>query len=178
MAHFPINHHLQPLYRVLAGAAGLYVLAFGVVGFLQTRDLDFFAQDGLPWVLGLRANRAFAALSIVVGLVLVIGAVIGRTVDLWINVVAGVVFLVAGMAMMALLQTDLNVLGFTVTTCIVSFVIGLVLLTAALYGRVGSVEQTVLEERFRHGGADPEEHAWNFEGGPKPPEQTEDTRFA
>jgi hypothetical protein len=179
MSHLPINHHLQPLYRTLAGAAGLYVLAFGVVGLLRTSGLDFFAQDGLPTVLGLRANRAFAILSVVVGIVLVVGAVIGRSIDMWINLISSVVFLTAGMAMMALLETDLNVLGFTVTTCIVSFIIGLVLGLAGLYGTVGTAEEDALEERFRHGqSADPEEHAYNFEGGAKPPHQTEDHRFA
>jgi hypothetical protein len=179
MSHLPINHHLQPLYRTLAGAAGLYVLVFGIVGLLRTSGQDFFAQDGLPTVLGLRANGAFAALSVVAGIILVVGAVIGRSVDMWINLFGSVVFLTAGMAMMALLETDLNVLGFTVTTCIVSFVIGLVLGLAGLYGKVGTAEEDALEERFRHGeSADPEHHAYEFEGGPKPESQTEDHRFA
>ena len=179
MKHLPINHHLQPLYRTLAGAAGLYVLAFGVVGLLRTSGLDLFAQDGLPTVLGLRANRAFAILSLVVGIVLVVGAVIGRSIDMWINLISSVVFLTAGMAMMALLETDLNFLGFTVTTCIVSFIIGLILGLAGLYGTVGTAEEDAMEERFRHGqGGDPEEHAYDFEGGAKPPHQTEDHRFA
>jgi hypothetical protein len=179
MSHLPINHHLQPLYRTLAGAAGLYVLVFGIVGLVQTSGLDFFAQDGLPTVLGLRANRAFAALSVVAGVIILVGAVIGRTIDMWINLAGSVLFLVAGMTMMAVLETDLNVLGFTVTTCIVSFVIGLVLGLAGLYGRVGSAEETAAEERFRHGETgDPAQHTWDFEGGPKPPHQTEDHRFA
>jgi hypothetical protein len=54
MAHIPINHHLQPFYRVLAGLCGLYVLVFGIVGLVQTRGLDTFAQEGLPSVLGCR----------------------------------------------------------------------------------------------------------------------------
>ena len=66
------------------------------------------------------------------------GAVIGGNVAHWINLIGAVVFLVAGMAMMILLQTDLNFLGFTMATCIVSFVIGLVLFTAGLYGKTGT----------------------------------------
>jgi hypothetical protein len=100
-------------------------------------------------------------------------------VDQWINLVGGIVFLVAGIAMMTLMQTDLNFLGFTMATCVVSFLIGLVLFTAGLYGRVGSSRDMALEERFRHGGApDPHHHAYNFEGGPKPTSQTEDHRYA
>ncbi len=60
--------------------------------------------------------------------------------------IAAFVFLVAGMAMMVLMQTDLNFLGFTMSTCVVSFVIGLVLFTAALYGKTGTAEDIRKEE--------------------------------
>jgi hypothetical protein len=157
MAHIPINHHLQPLYRVLAGLCGLYVLVFGIVGLVQTRGLDTFAQEGLPSVLGLQANRAFAILSIVAGVIVLGGALVGGNLDQRVNLGASFVFLIAGLAMMVLLQTDLNFLGFSVATCIVSFVIGLVLLTAALYGKVGTAEEVRREEAFRHGrGPDPQ----------------------
>jgi hypothetical protein len=148
----------------MALLAGVYVLAFGVVGVARTGGLEFFARDGLPQVLGIRANRAFAVLSIVAGIVIVLGAVVGRNLDHWINLVGGVVFLAAGMAMMTLLQTEANLLGFTMTTCIVSFVIGLVLFAAGLYGKTGSGRDAALEERFRHGAApDPAEHPWTGE---------------
>lgn len=171
----PVNHWLQPFYRVLAGAAGVYVLTFGITGFIRTGGLGFFAQEGLPWVLGLKANRAFALLSIVAGTIIVVGAIIGRNVDRWINLVGGIVFLVAGMAMMTLLQTDLNLLGFTMATCIVSFIIGMILFVAGLYGRTGTPDEAATEERFRLGEVpDPMKHSYDFRGGPKPPEQTED----
>ena len=134
-SHLPVNHHLRPLYRVLAALCGLYVLVFGISAVAQAADIGFFAHEGVPTVLGLRGNRAFALLSIVAGLALVAAAFVGGTVDRWVNLVGGVVFLAAGMAMMTVLQTDLNLLGFTMTTCIVSFVIGLVLFAAGLYGR-------------------------------------------
>lgn len=179
MAHIPVNHHLRPLYRTLALLAGLYVLVFGIVGVSRTGGLDFFAQDGLPTALGIRANTAFAVLSIAAGITIVACAIIGRNLDHWINLVGGIAFLAAGMAMMTLLQTNANILGFTLTTCIVSFVIGLVLFSAGLYGKSGSERDAAMEERFRHGAsADPAEHPWNFEGGPKPPEQTERQRVA
>jgi hypothetical protein len=157
MAHIPINHPLQPFYRVLAGLIGLYLLVFGIVGVIETRDLPAFAQDGLPWVLGLRANLAFAVLSIGMGLVVLGTAVIGGRIYEWTCIVVSVVFFVAGMAMMVLMQTSLNFLGFTMTTCIVSFVIGLVLFTAGLYGKTGTADDIRREEDFRHGrGPDPD----------------------
>src|SRR5262245_57493348 len=124
MSHYPINHHLQPLYRVLAGLCGVYVLIFGIAAVIQTSDRTFFGQDDLPWVLGLRANQAFGWLSILAGVVLIGGALIGRNIDRWINLIGSFVFLVAGFAMMILMQTRLNYLGFTMATCIVSFILG------------------------------------------------------
>lgn len=157
MAHFPINHPLQPLYRVLAGLAGVYVLVFGITGLVQTRQLGTFAQDGLPAVLGLHANRAFAIISVVAGVVLVAGAVIGGKLDQRINLVIAVVFVLSGFAMMILLQSSLNFLGFSIATCVVSFLIGMLLFTAALYGKVGTDEEVRAEELFRHGqGPDPD----------------------
>jgi hypothetical protein len=134
-SHLPVNHHLRPLYRVLAALCGLYVLIFGIAAVAQTAESTLFAHDGTPTVLGLRGNRAFALLSIVAGLVVIAAAVVGGMIDRWVNLVGGVVFLAAGMATMTLLQTNLNLLGFTMTTCIVSFAIGLVLFAAGLYGR-------------------------------------------
>lgn len=151
MAHSPVNHHLRPLYRVLAAIAGLYLLGFGLVGYAQTRGTDAFAR-GDTAVLGLRTNVAFSLLSIVVGAVVLLAAVLGRNVDRAVNLVGGAAFLVVGGIMMALLRTDANVLNFSMATCVVSFVIGLVLLTAGLYGKSGSTEAAAAEELYRHGG--------------------------
>ena len=150
MPHFPINHHLQPVYRTLAALAGLYVLVFGIAGVVQTRALPLFAQKGLPAVLGLHTNRAFSIISIVVGAILVVGAFIGGRLDHGINVVGAAVFLLAGFVMLVLLQSNLNFFGFSVATCVVSFVIGMVLMTAGLYGKVGTEDDVRREEAFRH----------------------------
>jgi hypothetical protein len=150
MAHIPINHPLRPVYRTLSGLIGLYILLFGIIGYAQTSDLDFFARHG-DWVLGLRSNPAFSVLSIIMGAVLLAAAVIGRNLFAYVNLAAGVLFLLAGMAMMTLLQTDANILGFSMSTCIASFVFGLVTLAAGLYGKVGSTEDEDKEQIFRTG---------------------------
>jgi Domain of unknown function (DUF4383) len=152
MVHIPVNHPMQPLYRALAVACGVYVLIFGIAGVVQSRGLDMFAMTGTPWVLGLRANRAFSVASIVAGSVIIAGGLIGRNLDHWVNLLGGIGFLVAGMAMMTLLRTDLNVFGFSMTTCIVSFIIGVALFTSGLYGKTGSTADVRAEESFRHGG--------------------------
>jgi hypothetical protein len=135
LSHLPVNHPLRPLYRVLAGLVGGYTLVFGFVGFAQTRGTALFAQHGLPYALGLRTNLAFAMLSVVAGVVLLGAALIGRNLDYLVNFFGGLVFMLVGMVALALLQTDLNYLGFTVSTCVVSFILGTVVFTAGLYGR-------------------------------------------
>lgn len=151
MSHIPVNHPLRGLYRFLATLTGLYVLVFGVVGFAETKGTPTFSQDDLHWVLGLRTNLAFAELSVVAGAIIVVAAVIGRNIDRFVNVAGGLVFMAAGMAMLILMRTDANFLGSSMANCVVSFVIGTVLFSAGLYGKVGSLEAAAAEERARHG---------------------------
>jgi hypothetical protein len=154
MAHLPVNHPARPLLRVLAAVIGLYVLSFGIAGLVDTWGLSFFNRDD-NWVLGLRTNPAFSVLSILAAAVLVAGAAYGRNVDHFINLTGGVVFLVAGIVMMTLLRTEANLLNFAMVNCIVSFLIGLVLLQAGLYGKTGPRELAEAEDRLRHGDLDP-----------------------
>ena len=148
LLHLPINHRLRPLYRFLAGLTGLYVLVFGIVGAVVSRGHGAFSRDPI-YALGLRTNLAFSVLSMVVGVVVLIGVVVNHNWDHILNLFGGMAFLIAGMLMLGLLQTDLNALNYTVSTCVVSFVIGLVLFTAGLYTRVGSAEDTEAAERHR-----------------------------
>jgi hypothetical protein len=138
LSHLPVNHPLRPLYRILVGIVGGYSLLFGIVGVTQTRGTALFEQAHLPWVLGLRTNLAFALLSAVSGAVLLVAAAIGRNVGALVYLVGGLLFMTVGILELGLLRTDANLLGFTMTTCIVSFVFGSVVLAAGLYGRVGT----------------------------------------
>jgi hypothetical protein len=147
--HLPINHRLRPTYRFLAGASGVYLLIFGVVGLIQTWGEPLFSRDDVK-ALGLRTNLAFALLSIVVGAVILVGAIIGKNADHFINIAGGAVFLLSGLVMLAVLQTEANILNFEVATCVVSFIIGTTLLIAGMYGKTGSVADARAEERFRH----------------------------
>ncbi|GAA4695375.1 DUF4383 domain-containing protein [Phytohabitans rumicis] len=148
MAHIPINHPLRPLYRTLAGLIGAYVLVFGIIGVIQTAGDPFFDR-GDVWVLGLRTNLAFAVLSVIYGAVLLGGAIVDGNLGHMINLGAGLVFIVVGMAMMTVMQTDANFLNFSMSNVVVSFVFGLLVLTAGLYDKVGSPEDVAAEEAFR-----------------------------
>jgi hypothetical protein len=134
MSHIPVNHPLRPLYRVLAALVGLFVLFFGVVGFVQTIGGGLFDRGDVT-VVGLRTNLAFSLLSVVAGVVVLLAVFFGRNVDRFVNLWGGQAFMVVGLAMLALFSTDLNVLNFSMSTVIVSFVIGMVLFSAGLYGR-------------------------------------------
>ena len=148
MSHTPVNHPLRPLYRVLAGLTGLYVLLFGILGAVETAGTDPFDHPS-AYALGLRTNHAFSVISIIAGLIVVAATIVGRNIDHQVNQVAGYAFAVIGMLMLALLQTDANFLNFSVATCIVSFVISLLLLTAGLYSKVGSPDDVEAERAFQ-----------------------------
>ena len=148
MSHTPVNHPLRPLYRVLAGLTGLYVLVFGIAGVVETSGTDLFGHPS-EYALGLRTNLAFSIISVVAGLIILVATVIGRNLDYRVNQVAGYAFAGMGVLMLALLQTDANILNFSVATCVVSFVISLVLLTAGLYSKVGNDDDVAAEEAFQ-----------------------------
>jgi len=153
MAHLPINHRLGGFYRTLAALAGLYLLLFGIIGAAKTwGEEDFFAQGGTAEALGLQTNPAFSLLSIIVGVVILLGAFIGRNIDHYLNYAGGVIFWLSGLFGLILVRTGANFLNFEISTCIVSFIIGTVLVLAGMYGKRGTAEQAAEEETFRHSG--------------------------
>lgn len=135
MSHLPVDHPLRGLYRGLALLTGVLLVVFGVVGFVQTSDLPFFHQEG-ERVLGLSTNPAFAVLSIVAGLIVVVAAAIGRNVDVPVYHAIGWLFMIAGLVMLCVIRTNANVLASSITNANVSFVVGLLLASAGLYGTV------------------------------------------
>jgi Domain of unknown function (DUF4383) len=151
MAHIPVNHPLQPVYRVLAFLVGLYVLVFGIVGLTRSTGHPFFAHHQAITALGLNTNMAFSLLSIVAGAVVAVGAIYGRNIDHFINLAGGVVFLLSGLVMLVVQRTDANILNFTVRTCIVSFVIGTILSVAGLYGKTADADFAAAEDQHRRG---------------------------
>jgi len=132
MAGLPVDHPLGRVYRFAAGLAGVALLGFGVLGF--THRLAFLSTHGAS-VAGLSSNGLLSLLSVVVGLVLIVAAVIGGNVAAMANLVLGGAFLASGLVNLALLRTSLNLLAFRMPNVIFSFVVGLLLITFGLYGR-------------------------------------------
>ncbi|SCE75946.1 DUF4383 domain-containing protein [Micromonospora mirobrigensis] len=148
MAHFPVNHPARPLYRVFAGLVGLYILVFGVYGVVETWGESLFDR-GSHWALGLRTNLAFSLVSVIFGIILMIGASRRSNLGHYMNLTAGVVFMVTGVLMMSVLQTSANFLNFSMSTVIVSLLFGLLLLATGLYDKVGPDEHAAVEARHR-----------------------------
>lgn len=131
--HLPVDHGLSKVYRIGAGLMGLILLAFGILGL--THHIGFFDTGG-DTVSGLQTNGALSVLSIVVGVILFVGMVIGGNFASNLNLTFGILFLLSGFVNLALLQTDANFLAFKIQNVLFSFVVGLMLMVFGMYGRV------------------------------------------
>jgi hypothetical protein len=151
MAHIPVNHHLRPVYRALAVLTGLYVLVFGIAGAVESAGSGLFDRGDIV-ALGLRTNMAFSILSIVSGLVILGALLIGRNADQFVNYWGGFLFLAVPTLMLLLLRTDGNILNFSMTTVVVSYIIGMVLLASGLYSKIGTEADEQRAELYRYRG--------------------------
>ncbi|GAA2641151.1 DUF4383 domain-containing protein [Paractinoplanes durhamensis] len=149
MAHYPLNHHLRQTYRFFAGLAGLYLTLFGVIGLGTTWGDEFFHR-GSDWVLGLRTNPAASWLYTVLGVLLLLAVLLGGNLYHHVALVLGWGLCGLGVLVMAFIQTDANVLNVSMANVIVTIVLGLVTLTAGLYGKVGSRDAARAEVDAAH----------------------------
>ena len=145
MAHTPINHPLRPLYRALSALVGIYLILFGVVGFIVGAG----AGDR---VVGQGANLLWSIVSLVIGVVVLVATVVGRNLDVKVNQYVGWGLVVIGTYELALNRTDANFLRFTVSTVILTYICALILILASLYGKVGTEEDARAEQAAAHYG--------------------------
>jgi hypothetical protein len=133
--HLPVDHRLSRVYRFGAGLMGLFLVTFGILGLID--KVGWFDTHG-DQVAGLNTNGTLSVLSIAVGLLLLVGMVIGGNFASTLNMTLGVLFILSGFGNMALLDTDSNFLAFRIQNVLFSFVVGVLLMTFGMYGRVGS----------------------------------------
>ncbi|MFI8005949.1 DUF4383 domain-containing protein [Streptomyces sp. NPDC086010] len=131
--HLPVDHRLSRFYRVGAGLMGLVLVVFGILGLIDR--IGFFDTGG-DTVAGLNTNGTLSVLSICIGMLLFIGMVIGGNLASTLNMVIGIAFVLSGFVNLALLDTDANFLAFEMQNVIFSFIVGLLLMTFGMYGRV------------------------------------------
>jgi hypothetical protein len=133
----PIDHHLATVYRYGAGFCGVVLLVFAGLGFADALSPFDTAGDAIA---GMTTNIALSVISTVVGLALLAGAVIGGNFASVLNMTVGALFVLSGFAHIVVLDRPANVLDFDfgMTNVIFSFVMGLVIATFGMYGRVSS----------------------------------------
>lgn len=119
--------------RVGGGLCGAALLVFGIAGFLS--GVGFLTQHG-DKVFFLHTNGLLSLLSVVFGLLLLAAAAVGHNISALINTGVAALLLLSGVGNLALIRTGLNFLSFRMGNIIFSFIVGTVLLTCGLYGRV------------------------------------------
>ena len=140
MGHDPVNHPLRPLYRALGALTGAYLVLFGILGAIITADKGLFGK-GEDRVLGQETNLFWSIVSVLVGAIVLIAAVLGRNSDTVIDKYFGWGLLVIGSHELAAIRTNANFLNFSVSTVVVTYLLGLVLIMAAYYSKVAPPEQ-------------------------------------
>ncbi|GAA1035019.1 hypothetical protein GCM10009557_41440 [Virgisporangium ochraceum] len=137
LAHIPINHHLRGLWRAVAALSGLYLVALGVYGIVETSGLELFAQDDLPEVFGQQLNPASSGMLLVLGGIVVLVTIVGRNLDHFGNFWIGQILVIVTLLAMAVLRTDANILGFNMTSVVVVMSVGTLILASSLYAKIG-----------------------------------------
>ena len=146
MAHYPVNHPLRPLYRALAAVVGLALVAFGVIGFIQTGGEGLFGHPEAK-IAGLGGNLAASILAVVIGAVVLLTAVVGRNVDTATHRVLGWTLLVIGSYELAVSRTDANFLDFSIGTVTLFYTLGILLILSGLYTKMESDSENVSAPR-------------------------------
>ncbi|MFQ6147137.1 DUF4383 domain-containing protein [Streptomyces seoulensis] len=129
----PVDHHLSTVYRYGAAFCGLVLITFGCLGFADR--LSPFDTHGTS-IAGLSTNGLLSVISVVVGAVLVLGGFVGGNFASDLNMAVGALFLLSGFVHIFILDRPANILDFRLSNVMFSFVMGLIVLTFGMYGRV------------------------------------------
>ena len=149
MAHNPVNHPLRPMYRALGFVAGAYLVVFGIVGLIQTSGKSFTGNTGVR-VLGQQSNLLWSIIALVLGAVVVLTTAVGRNLDTEADKFIGWALLVLGSYELATSRTDATFFGFSIATVVVTYLVGLILITVSLYSKVAPA-QTGAPRQVREG---------------------------
>ncbi|MDH6125222.1 DUF4383 domain-containing protein [Kitasatospora sp. GP82] len=149
----PVDHRLALVYRIGAGLGGIFLLVFGILGLLDHPGI--LSTHG-PSVAGMSTNGALSILSVIMGVVLIAGMVIGGNFASNLNMIAGLLFVLSGFYGLCVLgRPDANILNFGIANVLFAFIWGLMVLTFGMYGRVSShLPQDNPYWRKRHGGGE------------------------
>lgn len=126
-------HPVHVVHRVGAGAMGLGLWVFAGLGLAH--GLPYFSTSGQP-VVGLSSNGLLSTISLAAGALLISAAVWKGPIASTATAVLGTVFVLSGLAHLAILNTQFNVLAFRLPNVLFSVIAGLILLILGSYGRI------------------------------------------
>ncbi|GIE27820.1 hypothetical protein Ait01nite_008650 [Actinoplanes italicus] len=150
MAHTPVNHPLRPIYRIVGFIVGAYLVAYGVIGLIATSG-EAFTGPGIR-VLGQGSNMLWSIVSLAVGALVLLGTVVGKNIDVVVDQYLGWGLLVLGSYELCVLRTDdVNFFGFTMSTVVVTYLAGLLLITVSLYSKSAPQSQAGAPRQVREG---------------------------
>ncbi|MFC4067408.1 DUF4383 domain-containing protein [Actinoplanes subglobosus] len=150
MAHTPVNHPLRPIYRIVGFVVGAYLVAFGIIGFISTSG-EAFSGPGVR-ALGQGSNVLWSIISLALGALVLLGTVVGRNIDAAVDQYLGWGLLVLGSYSLCVLRTDdVNIFGFTMSTVVVTYLAGLLLITVSLYSKTAPQSQAGAPRQVREG---------------------------
>lgn len=129
----PRPHPVHTVHRAGAGLLGVGLWGFAALGFAN--GLAFFSTRGAP-VLGLSSNGLLSAISVVAGAVLIAAAATRGPVASTVTAAMGALFVLSGLAHLAILHTPLNILAFQLPNVFFSLIAGMLLLFLGTYGRL------------------------------------------
>lgn len=128
----PTDRRLSNVYRLGAGLTGAALIVFGL---FNAAGRTMFLTSGGEVAPGVSPAEATGFLAVALGSLLVGGAVVGGTFASTLDIVLGTLFVVGGLAALALLDTPYNLLALSLPNVLSAFVVGVVLLTCGMYGR-------------------------------------------
>ena len=123
----------RPLNVTVGGGLGAAFLLVGATGFLVTGGLDFLARDGKALLL-FHVNPFHNVVHLLVGLLLLAGAMRGLATARAVNLLVGGIYLLVGVLGLFVLDTDLDILALNGADNILHLGSALVLLAVGLKG--------------------------------------------
>jgi hypothetical protein len=159
VAPLDTKHPIFLVHRIGAVVVGLILFAFAGLGFAS--GIGFLATQGAH-LLGMTGNGLLSTISVVVGVILIVAAVLGGPVASTTCAVVGGLFVLSGLLNLIVINGPHNYLAFTMGNVIFSLVVGLALLTIGLFGR-GSGQLPADNPYRRARGGNPMSRIWHDE---------------
>lgn len=144
IGHLPLNHGMRGFYRTVIAIGGLTLALFGILWIVA--DGSPIGGDGAS-VIGLHANGRFGSLSLVMGVVLFVAAVVGRNVDHWAGFLLAVLSMILGVFGLTFIRTTPEPFAFSAGTCIALLSFGAVIMCAASFVGTGTPADARHRER-------------------------------